>query len=118
VRNGHTTLRIDEKLGLLVGQLFGGLLGGVGGGGIVLPLLPPLLGGLPWLLPLTIPLWFGSVYAVTRSIYVRKSRQREEQAVGLMERLVDVCEEAIAKDVKALGSEATAEREAGQPGSE
>jgi hypothetical protein len=117
VRNGQTTVRIDEKLGLLAGQLFGGLLGGLGGGGIVLPLLPPMLAGLPWLLPLTIPLWLGGVYGLTRTIYVRKARDREQQAVALMERLVELCEDAIASDTKALpASEAAAEGDAGQPG--
>ncbi len=94
-RGGKTTLRIEEKLGMLIGGLYGGLLGGVGGGGTVIPLLPPLLGGMPWLLPITLTLWFGGVFALTRALYTKKSSEREAQALALMERMLDLCEDAI-----------------------
>jgi hypothetical protein len=108
-RNGQTTIRVEEKLGLLAGQWFGGILGGLGGGGIILPLLPALAVGMPWLLPLTIPLWVGGVYGLARTMYVRKAREREQQAIALIERLCDMCEDAVAKQAGYRG-EATGDR--------
>lgn len=108
-RNGQTTLRVEEKLSLLAGQWFGGILGGLGGGGVILPVLPPLLVGMPWLLALSVPLWMGGVYGLSRRLYGRKAREREQQAIALMERLCDICEDAVAKQTGYRG-EASGDR--------
>jgi hypothetical protein len=100
-RNGHTTIRIEERLGGLAGGLFGGLMGGLGGGsggisaGIGLGALHSAAA--------FAGIWGGVIagsYLLARTIFGRVVRGRGDALQNLMTRLA---EHVSATAVKAPG---------------
>jgi hypothetical protein len=96
-RDGVTTVRIEEGLRPAAGGLFGGLLGGVGGGssgmavGIgVGALNSPLAAVAIWLCA------FGSAYAGALALYRRTVRRRTEDLQGLLARITEHLQSALA----------------------
>lgn len=96
-RGGVTTIRVEEKLSMLVGVLFGAILGGVGGGGSSFAMMPFLFAGMPALIPVAIIGWVGGVYAIVRRLYARKSQARRQQLEELLAELVAIAEECVAE---------------------
>ena len=94
MRDGRTTIRVEEKLGSLAGGIFGGVGGGVGGGGLMLPIATLWIS--PLLVPLAVPLWLGGVYAGCRALYRRSARKRARKLEKLLETLVERSEHHIA----------------------
>jgi len=87
VRNGATTLTVNDRLGQLAGALYGGIGGGVGGGGITAPILASI--AVPVLAPVFIAGWLGGVYLMVRKLYKRSARRRAETVQRLFDALVD-----------------------------
>jgi hypothetical protein len=89
-RNGHTTIRVEERLGPLAGGVFGGVMGGMGGGlmgpGIAIGaavfhsgLMSAGLAGMA----------ISGSYLLARTIYGRVVRGRGEKLHELMSWLVE-----------------------------
>jgi hypothetical protein len=87
VRDGATTLTVNDRLGQLAGALYGGVGGGVGGGGITAPILASV--AVPVLAPVFIAGWLGGVYFLVRRLYKRSARRRAETVQRLYDALVD-----------------------------
>lgn len=89
VRGGKTRIGLKENLSPLVGAVFGGICGGMGGGGMG-PMIGIFVGGLqlaPVALVGLIPIWLTSVYALARRVYGSSVRKREQELIGLADRL-------------------------------
>lgn len=95
IRDGKTTIHIDEKLGNLAGGIFGGLGGGLGVGGLMAPISTMWI--TPLLVPFAIPVWLGGVYVACRKIYRNRARARADKLQVLLDQLVDICERRIAE---------------------
>jgi hypothetical protein len=87
VRDGATTLTVNDRLGQLAGAFFGGIGGGVGGGGITAPILASV--AVPVLAPVFIAGWLGGVYFMVRKLYKRAASRRAETVQRLFDALVD-----------------------------
>ncbi len=85
---GRSKLRLESNLRGLAGGLFGGILPGVGAGGVG-ALFVALSGlGVPTgALTLVVTAYFTALFLLTRWLFGRISRQREEQLERLLERL-------------------------------
>lgn len=95
IRDGKTTIHIDEKLSNLAGGIFGGLGGGLGFGGMMAPISTIWIA--PVLVPIAIPVWLGGVYAACRKLYRNRARARAGKMQTLLEELVEICERRIAE---------------------
>ena len=95
IRDGRTTIRIDERLGNLAGGIFGGIGAGVGVGGIMAPI--STLWITPLLVPFAIPLWLGGTYFACRKLYRGRVKARAKKLTELLDELVDISERRIAE---------------------
>jgi hypothetical protein len=98
VREGTTTIRIEEGMSNLAGAMFGGIVGGVGGGGITLPVfgaiglaavtpLPAML-----LIPLGIAGWVGGVWGIVRRSYASITRRRAAELQSAFTQILAIAE--------------------------
>jgi membrane protein implicated in regulation of membrane protease activity len=96
-RNGHTTIRVMERLSNLAGGLFGGIVGGLGGGGLGLwvPLLA--LAKATFWLPVLILGWILLVYLIVRAIYVRVAAKKQAELAATASELARLGREAIGR---------------------
>lgn len=99
IRDGQTTIHIDEKLGNLAGGIFGGVGAGVGIGGLMAPISTLWIA--PILVPFAIPLWLGGTYVACRKLYRNRAKARVKKLDTLLERLVAISERRIAEHAQA-----------------
>lgn len=95
IRDGKTSIHIDEKLSNLAGGIFGGVGGGVGVGGLMAPIATMWI--TPLLVPFAIPLWLGGTYYACRKIYRNRARARARKLGKLLDDLVEISERRIAE---------------------
>jgi len=97
-RGGITTIRVEEELRNLAGALFGGLVGGGGGGTSGISMGIGM--GVFHSAPIAALLWFtiaGGFYTLARTIFGRMSATREHELKGLIDRLEEEVQAAVAK---------------------
>ncbi len=93
-REGHTTIRIEERFTGMAGGLFGGFLGGIGGGlglgagGALAGVLGSVAVGIA--LPVVA---IGGAYYAARSLFAGHVRKRRRKMEELMDRLLRHVEE-------------------------
>ena len=101
-RDGHTHIRIDERLHGLAGGLFGGLMGGGGGGvglGVGLPVGLEVVGSA--LAAVAFPLGvIGIAYLTARGIFGAIFRSRRQALSELLERLESSVTSLTGNDVE------------------
>jgi len=98
VRGGITTIRVEEELRNLAGALFGGLVGGGGGGTTGISMGIGM--GVFHSAPVAALLWVsvvGGFYTLARTIFGRMSASRERELSGLIGRLEEEVQAAVAK---------------------
>lgn len=97
-RGGITTIRVEEELRNLAGALFGGIVGGGGGGttGITMAIGMGVFHSAPvaGLLWVTVA---GGMYTLARTIFGRMAWGRERELSGLIDRLEEEVQAAVAK---------------------
>jgi hypothetical protein len=97
-RGGITTIRVEEELRNLAGALFGGIVGGGGGGTTGLTMAIGM--GVFHSAPIAGLLWVtvaGGMYTLARTIFGRVSAGRERELSGLVGRLEEEVQAAVAK---------------------
>lgn len=97
-RGGITTIRVEEELRNLAGALFGGLVGGGGGGTTGISMGIGM--GVFHSAPIAALLWVtvaGGFYTLARTIFGRMSAAREHELQGLIDRLEEEVQAAVAK---------------------
>ena len=96
VRQGQTTIRIDERLGQLLGALYGGIIGGGGGGSAGLSMGIGL--GTFHSVVAAFSLWgtaVGSAFVLARTIFKAQVRSRRESLRALVLELADQARDAM-----------------------
>lgn len=98
VRDGRTTIHVNERLKELAGGIFGGVMGGGGGPGlgIGIPIAIEVLGQ-PWLIPLFALGVIGGSYSIARYAFKRVSASRGKVLRELTQRLAEQAQISIAR---------------------
>ncbi|HEX7121427.1 MAG TPA: hypothetical protein VF178_03580, partial [Gemmatimonadaceae bacterium] len=98
VRDGRTTIHVNERLKELAGGIFGGVMGGVGGPGlgIGIPLAIETFGQ-PWLIPLFAVSIAGTAYSIARYAFKRVSTSRGKVLRDLTQQLAEQARTSIAR---------------------
>jgi hypothetical protein len=83
VKDGATTLIVQDRLHQLAGGIYGGVGGGVGGGAIVLPMMLAIAH--PIFAPLIALGWFGGVFTCARALFKRLAKRQAQSAQQLFD---------------------------------